>query len=68
MDFANNEVRCYNCAHKRTVPGDCHIKCVNPDPNMTGSPHGMARGWFIYPHLFDPIWMTKRCDNYEEAK
>jgi len=23
-------VKCYNCEHKQTIPGDCHILCKNP--------------------------------------
>lgn len=49
----------------RTVPGDCHIQCVKPDRRMTGEPHGIIQGWFYYPFLFDPIWKTKQCDNFE---
>lgn len=55
---------CYTCAHKREVPGNCHIACVNPDPNMTGNSHGIKNGWFFYPFLFDPTWKTKTCANY----
>ena len=57
---------CYNCKHKRNVPMNTHIKCVNPDPEMTGNAHGIKRGWFIYPSLFDPVWKEKRCANFEE--
>jgi len=32
---------------------------------MTGNEHGIRSGWFMYPALFDPIWMTKECDNFE---
>jgi len=32
---------------------------------MTGNAHGVKNGWFIYPLLFDPIWKTKECDNFE---
>jgi hypothetical protein len=48
------------------VPGNCHIACSNPDMHMTGNKHGIVNGWFFYPVLFDPIWMTKECSNYEE--
>jgi len=57
--------KCSSCKHKRTVPGDAHIRCANPDPDMTGYPHGIRQGWFYYPVLFDPVWMTKECNNYE---
>ncbi len=59
-----SEENCYNCTHKRSVPGDAHIQCINPDPLMTGSRHGIEEGWFIYPILFDPVWMTKKCTNF----
>lgn len=55
---------CWECVSKREVPGNAHIQCVNPDMKMTGDPHGIRNGWFMYPILFDPTWMTKRCDNY----
>ena len=59
---------CYQCLHKREVPGDCHIQCAKPDPKMTGHPHGIKHGWFYYPSCFDPTWMTKECSTYEERK
>lgn len=55
---------CYSCIHRREVPGHCHIKCVEPDAMMTGDPHGIRNGWFMYPLLFDPTWKSKLCDNY----
>lgn len=57
--------KCQNCKNKRPIPGDCHIGCVKPDLDMTGSKHGISNGWFFYPFNFDPIWMTKECSNYE---
>jgi hypothetical protein len=57
--------KCYRCKNKREVPGDYHIQCVNPDPQMTGNPTGIRRGWFCYPLIFDPVWMTKDCSNFE---
>jgi hypothetical protein len=60
--------QCYKCKNMRTVPGDCHIQCIKPDPLMTGSAHGILHGWFYYPFLFDPIWGEKECINYEKVK
>lgn len=57
--------QCYNCKSRRNVPGNEHIACVNPDPEMTGHQHGIREGWFFYPILFDPIWGTKTCSNYD---
>jgi len=59
---------CYSCKHMRTVPYNCHIQCVNPDPEMTGNSHGIRKGWFFYPFLFDPAWKTKKCRNFESVK
>lgn len=63
-DYVKNE--CYKCIHKRDVPGDAHIACSNPDFEMTGNSHGIRNGWFFYPLLFDPVWMTKKCNNFKE--
>ena len=60
-------LNCHKCIHKRKVPGDEHIACAKPDPNMTGSDHGIKNGWFMYPILFDPILGTKDCINFKEA-
>ena len=56
---------CYYCAHKRDVPGNCHIKCVEPDPDMVGNKQAIKNGWFIYPSLFSPLWKQAMCKNYE---
>ena len=59
---------CWKCINKREVPGDAHIACANPDPDMKGNPHGIRNGWFYYPILFDPVWKEKDCSNFEEKK
>lgn len=56
---------CYFCEFKRNIPGDAHIRCVNPDENMRGDPHGIRSGWFFYPINFDPVWKTKKCSNFK---
>lgn len=59
--------RCRTCKFSRTAyMSGHHIECLKPDPKVTGSPHGINEGWFIYPLNFDPIWMTTECSNYEE--
>lgn len=63
-DLVNND--CYHCVNKRKVAGNAHISCADPDPHMTGDAYGKRQGWFIYPSLFDPIWMTSKCHNYKE--
>lgn len=59
---------CYDCQYKQNIPGNCHIKCVNPDPEMTGKTYGMLNGWFNYPFCFDPVWKTKNCANFKEKE
>ena len=60
----NMKLNCYDCIHMREVPDNAHISCAKPDPDMTGDPHGIRMGWFIYPLLFDPIWGTKECAHF----
>lgn len=59
---------CRSCKHRENVPGNAHIQCRKPDVQMTGSPHGIRNGWFLYPLLFDPTWMTSTCRNFEPRK
>lgn len=56
---------CFKCNNKRNIPGNCHIACAKPDLEMTGDKYGRSQGWFSYPINFDPVWMTKACDNFE---
>ncbi len=65
MGKLNKMNECYSCKHKRSVSGNAHIKCVVPDTNMRGYEHGIKKGWFMYPHLFDPVWKERDCKNYE---
>ena len=55
---------CYQCMYKRSIPGDCHLSCSNPDFTITGNEHGITQGWFFYPFNYDPIWMTSKCHNF----
>lgn len=66
MKDRNMKDECFDCKHKRFIPGTCHIKCVKPDLNMSGNLYGKQYGWFNYPSNFDPVWKTKICDNFEE--
>ena len=63
----NKTNECHMCKHKRSIPGDVHIQCINPDMSMTGNAHGIKNGWFMYPINFDPCWKTKDCANFETA-
>ena len=61
----NMQNECWQCQHRRKVPGNAHFNCVKPDPEMRGKEHGIRNGWFMYPLLFDPVWKEKLCANYE---
>lgn len=62
---------CYNCQHRRSVPGDAHSKCEHPKATLisaiTGinymgvrlNPHGVRNGWALWPINFDPIWIDE---------
>ena len=66
MAARNMRNECYTCSKKYNIPGECHIGCIDPDRSMTGDSHGISKGWFIYPFLFDPVWKQKLCANYNE--
>lgn len=55
---------CYECKHRREVPGDCHLRCANPDAKVVGNAHGIRKGWFFHPINFDPVWLVS-CTGYE---
>lgn len=60
--------KCYQCKYRRDVPGNAHISCAKPCDKVTGDPHGIQSGWFMYPLLFDPTWMTTLCSTFESAE
>jgi len=59
---------CWSCRYRRQDPFNAHISCVKPDVDMVGNKHGIMKGWFMYPLLFDPVWKEKLCSNYEPEK
>lgn len=65
MEERNRMNECWRCKYKRGIPGDAHIRCTNPDPEVEGYPHGIKNGWFTYPSYFDPIWKIKDCNNFD---
>lgn len=60
-------LNCHNCINERAVPGNAHIACAKPDMNIKGNPHGIKKGWFVYPILFDPVWGEGECANFESS-
>ena len=35
----------------------------NDKLNIRGNKQGIARGWFAWPHNFDPVWL-ENCDGF----
>jgi hypothetical protein len=64
MKERTKQNECFTCLYKQSIPGDCHISCRKPGPEMKGNKHGIENGWFFYPINFDPAWKTKECDNF----
>lgn len=66
MAKEEKEKTCWGCAYRQAVPGNAHISCVYNwiEDELTppaGHAHGIARGWYIFPALFDPTWMLDEC-------
>lgn len=57
---------CYECKHRRNVPGDAHSSCANDKAKVKGNEHGIKSGWFWWPRNFDPVWLVG-CDGFEKA-
>jgi hypothetical protein len=55
---------CYDCAHRRSIPGDCHSGCANREAKVSGHPNGIRHGWFSWPYNFDPTWLMS-CDGFK---
>ena len=66
-DLPTVKPNCYECTHRRDVPGDAHSACVNGKANVVGDPYGAANRWFAYPFNFDPIWLVS-CDGFEPKR
>lgn len=62
------QTKCYECKHKENLSYTHHVACAKPCANVTGSPHGIRKGWFMYPLEFDPVWMTTQCSTFESAE
>lgn len=58
---------CYDCSHRRTIPGDAHTRCNNHSATVSGNPHGIRSGWFLWPLNFDPVWLES-CDGFSTTE
>jgi len=50
-------LKCTKCIYKQNVPGNTHIACTRGSARAFNvNEHGVEKGWFLFPYLFDPIW------------
>ena len=61
------KLKCYECAHRHNIIGDCHSSCSNRDAIVKGNPHGIKMGWFVWPYNFDPVWLVS-CNGFKPIK
>ena len=67
------EKTCWECAYRGVVPGSAHSRCAfdweKSDLKMPkGDTHGGARGWYMFPLNYDPVWMTGECPAFSTQK
>lgn len=62
-----NAPDCYQCANRRSIPGDAHSRCLAFNAKVEGHSHGIRNGWFMWPFNFDPVWLIS-CDSFEPLK
>ena len=60
-------MNCYECKHRRSIPGNCHSQCANGEAKVVGNPHGVMNGWFWWPINFDPTWL-QNCTGFEKKE
>ena len=64
INFPVSKPNCYECIHRRELPGDCHSSCANHEAHVEGHSHGRRMGWFVWPYNFDPTLLVS-CDGFE---
>lgn len=65
-DVSNTRPNCYECIHRRAVPGDEHSSCENSEANVVGNANARRNGWFMWPYNFDPLWLLS-CDGFHAS-
>lgn len=72
MPMLNN---CRECAYVRAVKGTHHVRCgvdevlgvkTAEEAGVELNPHGVKKGWAIWPARFDPIWVNS-CGHFKQA-
>lgn len=64
---------CHQCIHRRSVPGDSHSMCSfsweqSKHFPPEGNPHGIKKGWWMFPFNYDPIWMMGECKEFNDGR
>lgn len=62
----DNQTDCYKCGYKGDNPGSTNIRCKfnwkkSEFSYPKGNPHGIKKGWWIFPLNYDPTWMIEEC-------
>ncbi len=63
----NEKPNCYECSHRRELPGSCHSRCNNHEAKVIGNATGIRRGWFMWPLNFDLVWLES-CDGFSTSE
>ena len=63
---------CYECAYRKSIPGDAHSQCVfkwtdSEHRSPRGDSHGIRNGWYMFPINFDPTWGPDECPAFSET-
>ena len=71
-DKEEKKQSCLERGYMGRNPGTAHIRC-NFDwakaeiKAPAGHPHGIRKGWYIFPVNYDPTWMIGSCPVYTET-
>ena len=65
-DEENVMRQCWGCGYKAPVAGSAHVQCVFDWDKAgldspSGDAYGISKGWFMFPAMYDPTWMTEKC-------
>lgn len=68
--MSSNYPDCYDCKWCREVPRSQFVSCKNlksaKELKVTAEQYGVKNGWFIWPQVFDPVWLRK-CEGFENV-
>ena len=59
--------QCHLCKHVGNLPYSAHRFCqagIDGTVRATGDELGIRKGWFDWPHNFDPVWLEE-CNGFD---